>query len=171
VPLEVIHSFRTVVADCGANRGFVISSVAGFQSGAHKAAQNTNVELVTFEGLQRMQFTRWRVAMGKRYMPDADRLFPYWDPSGGRMPKIKWTDSHRSRFCLLVEAYRPLVDLGPVMEMNGFVWRLPITVPDIDDDGRVAGTFTLRTYRAVYDFIEASKDIALRRLRELHGEL
>jgi len=49
IPQEVIHSFRTVLADCGAHRGFIISR-AGFQSGAKDAAAKTNLDLVTFEG-------------------------------------------------------------------------------------------------------------------------
>lgn len=34
---EIIHAFRTVMQETGANRGYVISR-AGFQSGAHSAA-------------------------------------------------------------------------------------------------------------------------------------
>src|ERR1017187_8562655 len=33
VPRELVHAFRTVILDAGANRGYVISRV-GFQSGA-----------------------------------------------------------------------------------------------------------------------------------------
>src|SRR6266851_2396647 len=51
VPKTVVHAFRTVVADFGANRGFLISN-AGFQSGAYEAAQKSNVELVTWDELQ-----------------------------------------------------------------------------------------------------------------------
>jgi predicted helicase len=44
IPQEVIHGFRTVVADSGAHRGFIIS-MAGFQAGAHEAVQNTGRRL------------------------------------------------------------------------------------------------------------------------------
>jgi hypothetical protein len=170
VPQEVVHSFRTVVADCGAHRGFIISRT-GFQSGAREAARNTNLELLTFNELQTIYFRRWRTAMGKKYLPDADRLFPYWDPSGGRMPKIKWTDRHREHHRRLMDTYRPLIDLGPVSELNDFVWRLPITVPTINQTGDVTGMLTLATYRQLYDFIEKNKDLALRQFRHLHGEV
>ena len=51
VPQEVVHAFRTVMADVGAHRGFIIS-IAGFQEGAFEAVANTNIDLVTFEELQ-----------------------------------------------------------------------------------------------------------------------
>src|SRR5690349_14180800 len=38
IPQETIHAFRTVVADFGAHRGFIISRI-GFQSGAIEAVQ------------------------------------------------------------------------------------------------------------------------------------
>lgn len=47
VPQTVIHSFRTVVGDYGANQGFIIS-MKGFQKGAYEAAQKTNVSLLNW---------------------------------------------------------------------------------------------------------------------------
>jgi len=51
VPQSVIHSFRTVVADGGANVGYVITSSA-FQKGAFTAAELTNLRLVTWTEFQ-----------------------------------------------------------------------------------------------------------------------
>ncbi len=169
IPQDVIHSFRTVVSDAGANRGYIVSK-KGFQSGAHEAAQLTNVELVTFEELQDIFFSRWKVAIARRMMPYADRLFPYWDPFGGRMPRIKWTDAHRDQHEHLVQAYRPLVHLGPGMELNGYAWDLPIVLPPTDGDSSKPRT-TLTSYRQVYDFIDANKDNALAAFQVLYGEL
>lgn len=42
---------RSIVDDVGADRGFIIS-IAGFQSGAFEAANNTNVKLKTFNELK-----------------------------------------------------------------------------------------------------------------------
>ena len=64
IPQEIIHSFRTILADFGAHRGFIISK-AGFQSGAKEAVKNTNLDLVTFRELQAIFFDRWRISMGK----------------------------------------------------------------------------------------------------------
>jgi hypothetical protein len=51
VPQGVVHSFRTVVSDGGANTGYIISS-SDFQSGARSAAEKTNVQLVNWEQFQ-----------------------------------------------------------------------------------------------------------------------
>ena len=51
VPQTVVHAFRTVVTDIGAHVGYIVS-IAGFQDGAFKASEATNVELVTWEQLQ-----------------------------------------------------------------------------------------------------------------------
>ncbi len=169
IPQEVIHSFRTVVSDYGAHRGFIISRV-GFQSGAREAVRNTNVNLVTFPELQAIFFDRWRVAMALRFMPYADRLFPYWDYPG-KMPKIKWGQKHVERQRHLIEAYLPLVQLGPALGMRGFVWQLPITLPSLDETGKVSGKITLSSYRQLYDFIDANKDVALRHFQILYGEI
>lgn len=62
VPKSVIHSFRTVMSETGANRGYIIST-SGFQAGAVEAAAATNIEMVTFEEFQRKYFDKW---IGKR---------------------------------------------------------------------------------------------------------
>lgn len=169
VPQEVIHSFRTVLSDFGAHRGFIISR-AGFQAGAKEAVKKTNLDLLTFEEFQSLFFDRWRIAMGKKYRPYADRLFPYWDYPG-RMPRIKWEKRHVDRQQLLVEAYHPLLRIGPLFEMEGSVWNLPMTIPSLDEKGNQDGTITLTTYRQVYDFIDRHKDLALKHFQVLHGEI
>lgn len=169
VPQEVIHSFRTVLSDFGAHRGFIISR-AGFQAGAKEAVKKTNLDLLTFEEFQSLFFDRWRIAMGKKYRPYADRLFPYWDYPG-KMPRIKWEKRHVDRQQLLVEAYRPLLRIGPLFEMEGAVWNLPMTLPSLDEKGNQGGTITLTTYRQVYDFIDRHKDLALKHFQVLYGEI
>jgi hypothetical protein len=168
IPQEVVHSFRTVISDFGAHRGFIISR-AGFQAGAREAVKNTNLDLLTFAELQSLFFDRWRIAMGKRYRPHADRLFPYWDYPG-KMPKIKWSEEHVRRQQLLIEVYRPLLRIGPLFEIEGSVWNLPMTLPTVDESGNENGTITLSTYRQVYDFIERYKDLAIKQFQVLYGE-
>src|SRR5215510_13924373 len=58
VPQEVIHGFRTVVSDIGANIGYIVS-MRGFQSGAFKASELTNIELVTWEEFQSVFEQSW----------------------------------------------------------------------------------------------------------------
>ena len=81
IPREVVHAFRTVVSEAGANRGYIISRV-GFQTGAQYAAQSTNVELVTFAEFQELYFSKW---YNKRLwdMENAlDGFHTYYEPLG-----------------------------------------------------------------------------------------
>ena len=75
VPQEVVHAFRTVMADAGAHRGFIVSS-RGFQEGAFEAAANTNIDLVTFRELQSIFADRWRISMGERFHSPWRSAFP-----------------------------------------------------------------------------------------------
>ena len=102
VTQEVVHGFRTVVADAGATLGFLVAS-GGFQSGALAASQKTNLRLVTFEELQSTFFQRWIKTMVRRSKPIFDALFPYWDPTGGRVPTGPWGDRERAEHRDLME--------------------------------------------------------------------
>ena len=107
--------------------------------------------------------------MGAKYRPCADRLFPYWDYPG-KAPRRRWDQADRERHSLLVEAYRPLLQIGPLFEMQGSVWTLPMTLPALDSERQPSGTVTLTTYRQVYDFIDRNTGHALRDFRVLYGE-
>jgi hypothetical protein len=48
IPQSIVHGFRTVVADIGANIGYIVSK-AGFQCGSFEASELTNLRLVTWE--------------------------------------------------------------------------------------------------------------------------
>jgi hypothetical protein len=56
-----VHSFRTVIADMGADVGIIISA-NGFQRGAMAAAALTNIRLMTWEEFQQAFETRWTTA-------------------------------------------------------------------------------------------------------------
>ncbi|ALP35827.1 hypothetical protein ASL14_06235 [Paenibacillus sp. IHB B 3084] len=58
IPQAVIHSFRTVLNDFGANSGFIIVK-NGFQSGAYDAVKNTNVHLLSWNEFQDVFIERW----------------------------------------------------------------------------------------------------------------
>lgn len=85
VPKTIVHSFRTVLNDYGANFGLIISS-ATFQSGAYKAAEKSNVRLLNWIEFQEMFVERWT----KKYMlpkiyEEADPLIEYTEPINSRI--------------------------------------------------------------------------------------
>ena len=57
VPQEVIHSFRTVISDFGAHRGFIISR-AGFQAGAFTSGEDEDGYVVIGHGESIVHWTR-----------------------------------------------------------------------------------------------------------------
>ena len=61
VSQHVVHGFRSVVADIGADIGIIISA-KGFQRGAVAAATLTNIRLLTWGECQRTFEDRWTAA-------------------------------------------------------------------------------------------------------------
>lgn len=82
---NVVHGFRTVVGDSGANTGLLVSS-AGFQDGAVEAAAYSNVRLLDWDGFQEMFATRWfREHMCPRIAEETDPLHEYTEPINSRI--------------------------------------------------------------------------------------
>jgi hypothetical protein len=165
---ETIHSFRTVVADFGANLGFIVSK-NGFQSGSYEAVKNTNIRLVSLKELEKEYYVKWKQNMINRYMPYADRLFPYWDYLG-KMPIDGGTIDFEKKQ-LVNFAYRPICSLGPSDQMlKGFIRKYPITLPIINDELQQIGTTQILTDRQYFDFIEHNKEKALKHFKILYRE-
>jgi restriction system protein len=82
---NVVHAFRTVVGDSGANTGLIVSS-AGFQKGAVEAAAYSNVRLLDWVQFQEMFVTRWFTEyMCPRVTEEADALKEYTEPINSRI--------------------------------------------------------------------------------------
>jgi hypothetical protein len=58
VPQGVVHGFRTVINDSGANYGYIISK-RGFQKGAFEAAEKTSIEILTWDEFLERFKTGW----------------------------------------------------------------------------------------------------------------
>ena len=80
IPKNVIHGFRTVMQDVGANSGYVIVT-SDFQSGAFTAAELTNIDLVTWEQFQELFNESW---LENYFSPtvteELDRLMGFTEP-------------------------------------------------------------------------------------------
>src|SRR5579862_2819992 len=80
VPQAVIHSFRTVISNIGAHKGYIISK-SGFQSGSFSAAELTNIELVTWEQFQAAFEKSWLENHFSPYLTKRlDALLTYTEP-------------------------------------------------------------------------------------------
>ena len=149
-----MHAFRTVLADYGANRGYLIST-AGFQSGAWQAAQSSNVALVSWEELQRQFFDRWLNVMGNRLAEKADRVFPYLvaliADSKGRYQH--WTDERKAEYADLDFKYGMFGDaVSHSAKPKRFKKVFPLIVADPDSNLRDRYGVELRSYREYFDF-------------------
>lgn len=80
IPQNVVHGFRTVIADIGANAGYIVS-LAGFQEGAYKAAELTNTELVTWPELQdKFELSWYENFFSPQIAERLDPLMTYAEP-------------------------------------------------------------------------------------------
>lgn len=109
VPQSVVHSFRTVVNDFGANFGYIISR-AGFQSGCFEAIYKSNISLLTWNEFQEFFKPAWLQAMlhkihvlGKPLMDFTDYMGDFYDKefdllSDEKKAKFRETISKYSEF-------------------------------------------------------------------------
>lgn len=80
VPQGVIHAFRTVVSDIGANVGYLVS-MAGFQSGAFTAAELTNLRLLNWAQFQdEFERTWYETHLMPTVADRLDALLSYTEP-------------------------------------------------------------------------------------------
>jgi hypothetical protein len=85
VPQTVVHAFRTVVQDSGANTGLLIATL-GFQVGAYDASTSSNVRIVTWPEFQYLFASRWYANYGALSLAAAlDPLIEYTEPINTRI--------------------------------------------------------------------------------------
>jgi restriction system protein len=88
VPQNVVHAFRTVVSEIGANIGYVIAR-SGFQSGAVSASELTNVKLVTWQEFQADFAESW---FRSHFFAEIHKLSPLMTFAEGLVPSA-WLES------------------------------------------------------------------------------
>lgn len=160
VPKNVVHAFRAVVGDSGANTGLLISA-AGFQDGAVEAAQYSNVRLLTWEAFQEIFAERWyRTFMAPRLYAEAGPLIEYTEPINSRISRkanALSPDADRA-FEALRERYATLgIGLMPLF-MEGFGKTKGPVVPNLPLRASMTPEAALHFPDAVLD------DVALRPL-------
>lgn len=79
VPMGAVREFRTVISDIGAHLGIIVSRV-GFQEGAHKVAENTNIKLFSWVDFNNYFLSRWLECMSINIDSFTRELIPFLDP-------------------------------------------------------------------------------------------
>ena len=120
IPQAVVHGFRTVVQEIGANIGYIVS-MEGFQSGAVAAGDLTNLKLVTWQEFQDLFEESWfEEFFTKQIDEKLDGLMTYAEPF---LPVWfeKMNDEDKTKYYTLKDKY----DLfGIVMQSLGPYSRL-----------------------------------------------
>lgn len=106
IPQSIVHGFRTIMSDIGANLGYIITS-SYFQSGAFDASLNTNVRLKTWtEFLEEYEETWLQRYFFPTLTERLDPLFTYTEPL--RLEPVWFellTASEKNKYNKLYEKY------------------------------------------------------------------
>jgi hypothetical protein len=124
VPQNVVHGFRTVVADVGANTGYIVSK-AGFQAGAYEAAANTNIKLLSWAHFQEAFEDQWYwTHLVQQVHKILDPLCSYLEPLPAMIHWDEYLDE--GDVTRLKEMYHHYFPLGAlIMAMQPFMATLP----------------------------------------------
>ncbi|QKV52031.1 restriction endonuclease [Comamonas antarctica] len=88
IPQSVVHSFTTVMAETGANIGFLVSQ-QGLQRGAEKYTANTNIIGMTYLDLQLRYFDLWWEKCFCRHIGNlADEMMDFVEPYNPRRDEL-----------------------------------------------------------------------------------
>lgn len=173
VPKEIVHAFRTVMQETGANRGYIISRV-GFQSGAYSAAQSTNIELVTFANFQERYFDKWyrnRVWSVERSIGNFNTYYEPLGPPG--YAKLE-TEDERKAYEAVLDKYlfagMALMPFSPYLGMLG-TYRVPLLPFDfaLVEERGVTVPADIKTAGGYREFLSLLEEYARRGLAELRA--
>ncbi|UFW90480.1 restriction endonuclease [Bradyrhizobium barranii] len=174
VPQTVVHSFRSVMADVGAHKGYIISS-SGFQSGSRDAAELTNVELATWDQFQdafeaswlENCFTPMMTAKLDPLMSYSEPFLPQWFPH--------MSESDQKEFLSLKEGYDPLGWFA--MSLSSYTRQLRAGYPSLplkdlpDPTGKFNGLPTeimnAKGYRDLLDACLQHGELAIAKFRAI----
>ncbi len=150
VPKAVVHSFRTVVSELGANRGFLISR-NGFQAGAREAAAFTNIDLLTWTEFEDLMFERWLAGVTCRLDPLFVRAHALMDPSDEDLWKGReCTSDSWKKWDRIAKRY-PLITVWALFNWHSKVGLKAIPTIGIRDETTNFRPQVLDTYRKVVD--------------------
>lgn len=87
IPQTVIHSFRSIIDDFGAHCGYIISK-EGFQKGAIKGVEKTNIYLHDWVSFQDLYESRWTGSMVKKLAVHAEGVKNYVEDLTGKLKEV-----------------------------------------------------------------------------------
>ncbi len=172
VPQNVIHGFRTVVADIGANVGYVIS-LNGFQSGAFSAAELSNIELVDWVQFQTAFEETWfDEYLSPQVVKDLDPLLTYTEPlapswygalpDGEKREYLNLKDLHDELGWMLM-TFTPYARFGPDKPRP----KLPLRERLVDETTIPADVLDAVSYREFFEACLSHGVLAIEQFRAI----
>jgi hypothetical protein len=177
VPQEIVHGFRTVVADGGAHKGYIIAK-KGFQSGAYDVSEKTNVEVLTWDQFNKLYFSRWQKATQASLAAKANRLIAFRNYPYGPMVDEEihnLTPDQHHAWAEIVASGLGFAVLGLrdiLFELDGGPVR--IIHPAVDINSHTVETvknmfWTVKTHREWYDYMDRKLDEFMLRIDQWHA--
>jgi hypothetical protein len=175
VPQEIVHGFRTVVADGGAHKGYIIAKT-GFQSGAHEVRDKTNVEILTWEQFNKLYFSRWQKVADEKLARRAKRMIDFRDSPYGPKEEdrtYRLTETQRLSWIDIFRAGESFAGLG----LGKILFKLDqgpyeVVYPE-PDPSRVEFEdmfWKIKSHREFYDYMDPKFDEFMRRIDEWKAE-
>jgi hypothetical protein len=171
VSKSVVHSFRTVMQETGANRGYIISR-EGFQAGAVEAAHATNIELITFQQFQTRHFDKWYRNRLWSVEEAAKNFNVYYEPLGRPGYSLLTSDEECAAYDTVWDKFLPvgmmLTFFSPYLTYRGRLQppKLPIDISAMLDDD-VPIPEKLKGATDCRELLTALEDLAVKGLSEL----
>ena len=174
IPKNVIHAFRTILADTGANVGYIIAS-KGFQSGAEPAAEFTNLKLLTWADFQKNFEATWLRSHWVHEVNQLWRLMVWFaDEDGGENIIQEVRDKDKATVRTLFERYVSFAYfvkgqwIGSKNLKNGNSFSLPLSAGPFEIEGLPSEIMDAECYRS---FLSAERSFALAGISELQDIL
>ncbi len=153
VPQSAVHSFRTVISDCGAHHGIIISK-NGFQSGAYDASVHSNIKILSWDEFQEEMYPRWIKSMINKVKALTRKLVDYSNDENDEFGKLisSFNAGEREEFRrLLKRGLQFSISMMGVME-NIQEKLPPIHINDFGSSGKM-DLIAFDSKKALFEFV------------------
>ncbi len=174
IPREIVHAFRTVMQEIGANQGYIVSK-EGFQLGAYEAAEATNIRLVTFQQFQELFFAKWYKKRLWSIEHKISNFNVYYEPIGRPGFNLLDNDQEREAYLSVWNEYAYagllMMSFSPYMSLAGRELAppdLPVIMAQVEEAGYLLpeAVKTATGYRELLSMLE---ETAIKGLAELRA--
>lgn len=163
IPQEIVHGFRTIISDSGANKGIIIAK-SGFQSGAFEASQNSPIELMTWNQFNTTFFKKWLKAAQRSIREKTLKLvnfrnMPYGDMCDEKL--VELTKEEHMQWLEYTNDFMETIVLAGVRNILDELHEGPVRIlrpGSIQIDKSSIEFWEIKTHREWYDYIVSQLD-------------